>query len=209
MASITAHLMIAHQVVEAIPLAEPCSFYLGAIAPDSVPSAEKSLTHFTERIAGKPYYRWDRFLNEYWRSCADEHGCLPGYCLGYCCHLLADEEWDRHIRFPLKSNPAFSTLPDNIRRPRYYAEMSSIDIAIRPVESIRKDITDSLTRAEYPGIPCGLPKERVKSCVEYACKDLFKLEEQVVTQFLDAGVVKDMCAAAVERIVNICRLLLS
>lgn len=199
MASITAHLTIAYRALPRLPLERPAQFLLGAIAPDSVPSAEKGFTHYIERVDGKPYYRWETFLDEYWEY---GEGGDRDYILGYLCHLLADGVWDACVRFPLREVAEFVALgPD--RLPTYYEEISRLDMLIRPARPAREDIAAQLRQAVFPGIPRGLDAERVQACTAWSCQDLFKEHDEVSTRFIQPDQVARMCDLAVKRTVEV------
>lgn len=205
MASITAHLSIAHRAMARLSVQEPGQFLLGAIAPDSVPSNEKDLTHYIERVSGRPYYRWEHFLDEYW------HQAIPtdaDFVLGYLCHLLADGAWDQHVRFPLRENPQFVGL-GKARLPVYYEEISRIDILIRPDEATRREIAAQLELAKFPGIPQGLEPQPVDECVEWTLRDLFKEHHETDTRFIQPDKVEQMCRSAEHRTVEVATPLLA
>ena len=199
LASLTVHLTIAVDSMRGLQIAKPEQFLLGAIAPDSIPSSENAFTHYAERISGRPYYRWEQFLDEYAQS--DE----LDYVLGYLCHLITDEEWDRYVRHPLKARAEYMQLPD--RRERTYAEMSRLDILVRPDEPTRQQIAKHLSSAVFPGLPDGLNHQSVIECIAWVTKDLFKNHTSLQTEYIGLEVVESVIRSACLKTVRIARLL--
>ncbi|GEM_PF-3210786 len=200
MASLTVHIRVAVDSAKSLEIAKPEQFFLGAIAPDSIPSLEKALTHYSERICGLVYYRWDQFLDEYAQSTDLD------YVLGYLCHLITDEEWDRYVRHPLKARADYMQLPN--RRERYYAEMSRLDILVRPDESTRQEVARYLSSAVFPGLPDGLDQESVTECAAWVKTDLFKNHGFSPTEYIDLEAVRSVIGSASQKTLRIARLLM-
>ncbi len=147
------HLAIAVRLLEAWPVADSPSFFLGSLAPDSIhmrpgiTGKEKAMTHFRD-VGGKenPSRFWEAYS-----KISDASGCSRSFGAGYAAHIWTDWFWFSTASVDFKHQ--VPSLDQESVRKLYYLETDQVDFDLYRQAEWRSEVWEQLARAPAPDFP--------------------------------------------------------